>query len=404
VGRTLIVLLLCAPALADEHGETHGTLQLYVQPAPSDWLLVFTPLVSGRVLVRPWLRLDVHWTADVVTGATPRTYGPPDVVTAATRFSEVRNALGAGAEARVGPATLSAAYDYGIERDYRTHLVRGGVAFDLLRHNFVVAAQYSHSWSSVCDLAQAKVPVLERQPLDTSRGCFADTPTLTEESLDVDTAELSLTQTFTPKLIGALIGSYQHLDGFQSNPYRRVWLDGGRYQAQESHPHLRDRGALTGRLRYAVESLRATAGVDLRLYRDSWGVQSLTLEIDWDQPLGSRAPHWRYGARARGYLQSRAAFYRDAGEANSYDRAGPVGNYFTADQELAPLADLLVGGRFSYASSSARRRWRMFTDVEASLSLDWIKIFALSPQPPNVARTESVASALVLAASAAGRF
>jgi hypothetical protein len=133
-------------------------------------------------------------------------------------------------------------------------------------------------------------------------------------------------------------------------------------------------------------------------------VQSLTLEIDWEQPLGSRAPHWRYGAHARGYVQSRASFYRDAGEADSYDRAGAVGCIFTADQELAPLADLLLGGRFSYASSSEKRRWRMFTDVVASLSLDWVKIFALSPQPPNVARTEGIVSALVFAASLGGRF
>jgi hypothetical protein len=392
------------PALADQRGEAHGALQIFVQPAPSTALLVVTPLVNGAVNALPWLRLDVRWTADVVTGATPRTYGPADVVSAATRFTEVRHALGAGAEARAGAATVSAGYDYGFENDYRTHLVRGRVALDLLSHNFIVAANYSHSWSSICDLAQPGVSVLERQPLDSSRGCFGSTPTLTEESLNVDTAELSLTQTLTPSLVGALVGSYQHLDGFQSNPYRRVWLDGGRFQAQESHPRRRDRAALTERLRWAVESLRATLGADLRLYRDTWDVQSLTVEVEWEQPLGPRAPHWRWAGRTRGYVQSRAAFYRDAGESASYDRAGPVGSYFTADQELAPLADLLVGGRFSYARSSVTRSWRMFTDVAATLSLDWIKIFALSSDPPNAARTQGVASAIVVGASLNGGF
>ena len=64
--------------------------------------------------------------------------------------------------------------------------------------------------------------------------------------------ELSITQTLGRRLIGALIGSYQHAGGFQSNPYRRVILLHGDFQPQESHPSLRDRFSVTGRLRYAL--------------------------------------------------------------------------------------------------------------------------------------------------------
>jgi hypothetical protein len=401
----LAVLLTVARAGAEnDRGEAHGSLRVFVQPASGDALVVVTPAVDAKVNALRWLRIDASWSADVVTGATPRVYASPDVITAATQFSEVRNSIGGGLAATVGPATLSAGYSYGIEHDYRSHLLRAGVSFDLLQHNTVIDASYSHSFDSVCDLAQANVPVLLRQPLPTSRGCFANTPGLTEEPLDLDNLEISLAQTLTPKLLGTIVGTYQHASGFQSNPYRRVRLDGGLLQAQESHPSLRDRGAMTLRVRYAIAKLHATLGADLRLYRDSWAVQSLTSEVNWDQPFNARSK-WRFGARARGYVQSGAVFYRDAGNADSYERAGPVGIYFTADQELAPLADLLVGADVVYATSATgKRMWRMFQEAETSLRVDYIKAFALSPDPPNKARIDAWATGLVFGLSATGRF
>ncbi len=401
-----VTLLAASSALAQDRGEAHAGLEIYAQPASGDWLVVITPTVNANVSATKWLRFDVSWLADVVTGATPRTYGPPDVVTAATRFTETRNVIGGGAQATFGPFTLSAGYSFGTENDYRSHLVRLGGKLDLFNHNTILNANYSHSFDSICDLAQPGVPLLLRQPLDTSRGCFAGIPSLATESLDIDTSELSLVQTISKKWIGSIIGSYQRLSGFQSNPYRRVRLSNGLFQAQESHPRLRNRGALTLRLRYAIEKWRASVGGDVRLYRDDWGVQSLTGEASWQQPFHRDRPAWRWAVRARGYVQSQAVFYRDAGHADSYDRAGPVGNFFTADQALAPIADLLLGARFTWTGTrpADRRYWRMFTDVEATFFFDYVKIFALSPDPPNAARTSGFASALIGAASVNGKF
>lgn len=408
MGRVALIAALLAAATvhAQDRGDARAAVDIYTQPAPGDWLLVITPSVSADVNATKWLKFDVSWLADVVTGATPRTYGPPDVVTAATLFSETRNVLGAGASGTWGPATVSAGYAYGTENDYRSNLIRAGLKLDLAQHNTVIDARYSHSFDSICDLNQPGVPVLLRQPLDTSRGCFSGIASLTTESLNIDTVEASLVQTLTRTWVGTVIGSFQHLDGFQSNPYRRVRLNGGLFQAQESHPSVRDRGAITLRVRHAIEKWRATVGGDLRLYRDSWGVQSLTVEASWEQPFHKEKPHWRWAVRARGYVQSSAVFYRDAGEPNSYDATGPVGSFFTADQALAPLADLLLGTRFTYTNSRPpeRRYWRMFTGVDVTLKLDYVKIFPLSPEPPNAARARNWASALVLGASVTGKF
>ncbi|MGZ3429326.1 MAG: hypothetical protein ACXVCV_21895, partial [Polyangia bacterium] len=87
----LLVVGASGAARAQDRGEAHGTLRVFAQPAPSDYLIVLTPSVTGKVTALRWLSFDVDWTADIVTGATPRTYGSPDVVTAATPFTEVRN-------------------------------------------------------------------------------------------------------------------------------------------------------------------------------------------------------------------------------------------------------------------------------------------------------------------------
>jgi hypothetical protein len=391
---------------SSERGEAHGSVRVFAQPVSPDWLLVITPAVTGKVRALKWLSFDVDWTADIVTGATPRTYGSPDVVTSATQFSEFRNVIGAGAAATVGPATITAGYDYGTENDYRSHLIRFGASGDFFHHNTTVALNYAHSFDSICDLAQPGVPLTLRQPLDSARGCFTGNASLTEESLGIDTVEATLTQTLTKTLVGSIGGSYQHLGGFQSNPYRRVRLSYGLFQAQESHPTVRDRGALTARIRWAVAKLSATLGADLRLYLDTWGIASITGELSWDMPFNRAAPAWRYVVRARGYGQSGATFYRDAGNPDSYEKAGPAGSFFTADQELAPLADLLLGARFVHNSTydSDKRKWKMFTAVEWAFSFDYVKMFALTPEPPNAPRLRGWASALVAGASATGKF
>jgi hypothetical protein len=174
-------------------------------------------------------------------------------------------------------------------------------------------------------------------------------------------------------------------------------------EAQESHPRLRDRGALALRLRWAVPRARAALALEGRLYRDTWAIQSFTVEAGWEQKLPASL---RLRLRARYYQQSGAAFYRDAGQANSYEAAGPVGAYFTGDREMAPLADLLVGARLAWAhdAPAGARLARTLTSVEAVARLDLIDVFALSPLPPDVERTRGIVDALVAGLSVAGRF
>jgi hypothetical protein len=407
-GLACALALLVAPArraaAVEYAGAVAAALSVFAEPAPTQHVVVVTPSAGARVQIGTHVAVAVDWTADIVTGATPRVYGSPDVVTAATAFDEQRNSIAATVEAGTGPFTARAGYRFGIENDYRSHVLVLGAALDLFAHNTLIAATYAHNFDSVCDLNNQGLPPTLRQSLGTSRRCFSGIAGLTEEPLDIDGVELSITQTLTPRLVGALIGSYEHLDGFQSNPYRRVRLNGGAIEAQESHPRLRDRGAVTGRLRYAVGATRGALGLDLRLYRDTWSIQSITVETSWDQLHLKDRLRWR--VRARWYQQSRASFYRDAGQANSYERAGPVGDFFTGDRELAPFGDLLLGGAIFYRPRppAARRLGRIFTALDVGLRVDLVKVFAFTPSPPDVERTRGVVNALDVAVTALGQF
>ena len=392
----LLLLLAALPARAQvPGGQVEASLHLFGEPAASQSLLVVTPAVRGRADVKKWLSFDVDWSADIVSGATPRTYGSPDAVSGATHFSEVRNQLAARASLVKGPVTARAGYRFGIENDYRSHALTLGAELDLFQHQTTLTADYAHAFDSVCDLDNHGLPSTLRQPLTTSNGCFAGTRGLTDEAVGIDDLSLGLTQVLGRRLIGSLSGSWQHLDGFQSNPYRQVRLDGGTVFAQESHPRLRDRGALAARLRWAVPRIdHAVGGVDLRLYDDTWGVRSIAADLSWDQEHLSGRLRWR--AHLRYYQQSGAVFYRDAGRADSYERAGPVGQYFTGDRELAPLGDLIAGGLVGYhaAAPEGRRLGRMFQTLDVSLDLDLVKVFAFTPEPPNHARMTGVVDAI----------
>jgi hypothetical protein len=209
------------------------------------------------------------------------------------------------------------------------------------------------------------------------------------EPLAIDSYFAAWTQVWHPIVLTDVSASFQSLDGFQSNPYRLVRLFLGTVDAQESEPKIRERVALAARLRVAIKKMRASVGVNGRYYWDTWAVQSGTVEVEYDQYLGTKL---LLRLRGRFYQQSRALFYRDAGEVRSYENVGPVGQYFTGDRELAPLRDWLVGMKLSYMKSADEhgKIGKVFEALDVSLKLDAIFYQYLTPEPPNLPRTYAI--------------
>jgi Protein of unknown function (DUF3570) len=391
---SILMLLAAAATTARAEDKVEVKAEYFTEPASKQNLNVFHPLANVAVDAHPDFSLNFGYEADVVSGATPRTYGATmDAISSATQFSDTRHAFHGGAELRLGPAAVDAGYTFAFENDYRSHAVDVGARVDLWGKNTTFRLGYAHNFDSVCDVDNKGASPVERRSLGSSKGCFGKTVGLIEEPLAIDSYAVSWTQVLTPILLSDVSATFQVLDGFQSNPYRRVRLF-GTVEAQESHPLLRQRVAVQARLRLAVPRARAAIGFLGRFYWDTWGVKSGTAEVSWEEWVH---PQLLLRVRGRFYQQSRALFYRDAGETLSYEAVGPVGQYFTGDRELSPFRDYLVGFKVAWVRNADERgkvlRW--FEQLDANIKIDLIDYQPMTPLPPNQARDVGLVNALI---------
>jgi len=369
-------------AFAEDSWNT--SLSYFTEPQRKEPLHVVHPAIDLSLDAHRMLSFKLGYDADIVTGATPRIYGStPDAISSATTFSDTRHAFHAGVQARVGPTTLDAGYTFGFENDYRSHAIDAAAKVDLWGKNTTFKLGYAHNFDSVCDADNRGAMPLERRALSTSKGCFDKKAVgVVEEALAIDSYYAAWTQVLTPILLSDLSASFQALDGFQSNPYRRVRLFSGTVDAQESEPLLRQRVAVQAQLRIALKRWKAAIGGLARLYWDTWNIKSGTVEATWDQYI---VPQFLFRLRGRFYQQSRALFYRDAGEALSYEAVGPVGQYFTGDRELSPFRDWLVGLKLTYAKTADEKGkiGRVFEALDLNVKFDVIFYEPLTPLPPS---------------------
>jgi len=301
-------------------------------------MTVVNPAVQASVDASEALAIQAGWEADVVTGASVAIVDAPgavDAVTSATKLYDVRHVARGGATLRSETTRLSASYSYGFERDYRSHGLYLSAASELFDRNTTLEIGYGRGWDAVCDLRQPQADTaVERQRLPSADGCFASGGARATRDVDLHSLQGSWTQAWTPIFITQWSLSAQLVSGFQSNPYRAVWL--GRAAAQEHHPSERARYATSVSGRIWLTPIGGALQLTARLYRDTWDVRSASGEVAYERGLGALL---RLRARGRYAQQTRAAFYSD-----DYALA-PRGQYFTGDRELSPMRSWLVGAR-----------------------------------------------------------
>lgn len=328
------------------------------------------------------LSIDLGYAADIVSGATPAVYSV-DAVSSATKFDDTRHAgtVGIGFTGRRSKLSVSAAV--ATERDYNSIAVSAGGAIDLPGKNTNVALSYTHNFDEVCDYNNAMATPFARRPLgiepcEKSSGLFGEDTELTVwRDLTIDTTQGTVTQNFTPTLVGQLSLYGSVLRGFQSNPYRRVRVSG--IEAQETVPDTRARVALTARVNKFLLGPRASVGFMARGYSDTWGVDSATLELDYNQYVGGSL---LLRFRARVYQQTAATFFKDA---FYYDSEGPAGAYFTGDRELAPLRHAVTGAKITFipGANDAGEVWGLFDEVLFNLKADFFFYQEIDADPDS---------------------
>lgn len=367
-------------ARATNTAEAAARVTLFDEPSDKNiGVRVIHPQADVNATVASTLAISAGYSADVVSGATPATF---DVVSAATKFSDTRHLVHGSFGFERADGGISFAGAYGWESDYKSTVISGATHHDLYEHNFTLALAYSHNFDRVCDAnnaAAAGLP-LERVPLTSSEGCFTSMPGYVVEKLSIDTFEPSLSWTMTPRLVVQGGATIQILDGFQSNPYRKVAVGSQNRTPQENLPQFRQRYALFARLSYAFPELRGSTYAMVRGYDDSWAVRAITADLVGTKYIGASM---LASLRAHYHLQGGASFYRNS---DGYRVLGPAGQYWTGDRELSPMGNYLLGGRLSFFRRPQQERSSWFVEMELGAKYELLIYRPESIFAPNADR------------------
>lgn len=335
-----LVLLVPSMALAQARSTASATIFHEGFGAPLH-TTVITPNVEVGGQIGDHVDVQAAWDADIVSGASVAIVDAPstdvDAIASATRYNDFRNTFTGGISFLGERTRLNAAYTYGRESDYYSHALSLGAVAELYERNTTLEMRFSRGWDSACSLRQPNAPEpVDRQRLPSSDGCYGGDE---RQWLDVNITSFEglWTQNLSPVLAMQATLSAQLLRGFQSNPYRSVWL--GNSAAQEHHPDTRARYAASLDFRLWARRIHGAFSISGRAYRDTWDVRSLTAELAYEQRMGEA---FRLKVRGRYYRQSGAAFFSD-----DYVLS-PRGQYFTGDRELAPMSSFLLGGRLEW--------------------------------------------------------
>ncbi len=392
----LIVLLAVAtaPAGARAHVEGASRVTLFSEPGKGgSGISVVHPQGDVSADLADTLSLNAGYEVDVVSGSTPRIFGPssgPDAVSGATKFKDLRQAAHAGFGIQSSIIGVSAGYSYGWESDYKSHTGSVAAHGDFLDRNFTLSLAYTRNFDFVCDQNNdAAASPLELQALTSSQGCFTAEPSLVTRRLDVHTFEPALTWTASPRLVLQTGATLQVADGFQASPYRRVLVGSQGHTPQEHVPGLRQRYAVFVRGNYALPFIKASLSMMGRAYRDTWDLRAATGEAALQKYLG---PSIIVGLRGRYHQQGGAVFYRTA---TNYIVDGPAGQYWTGDRELSPMKTILAGVKLSYLRR-AQQPDAVLDELELGVKAEML-LYRIDPDAPNASRKSAFITQVALA-------
>jgi hypothetical protein len=333
-------------------------------------LTVVHPQANFGIDLGRYVTFDAGYAADAVTGATATVY-QVDAVSSATSFSDVRHegTISLGFKGKRSQITFSSTV--GTERDYLSRQFGGGASIDLPGRNTTVALAYSHSFDLVCDkdngnaMPFARKALTGADPCDKSAGLFGKDrmgETLWHR-LSIDTAQATLTQNLSPTLNLQVAAYGQVLDGFQSNPYRRVKV--GPNSPQEHIPQTRARWSLTARINRFLPKLHGAVHFGARFYDDTWRVVGGDVELAYSQYIGNSL---LLKVHARVYQQTAAKFFKDA---FFYETEGTAREFYTGDRELSPVRTAVFGTKLTMISLGGDKPvWGLFDKLQFNLKGD----------------------------------
>ncbi len=378
------VVAAAGVASADDHAEVSTTVFAESRDGGQGGLRVLHPQADVGTDLGKHVTLDIGYSADAVSGATSSTF-QVDATSAATKFSDLRHEgqLSLGFQGRRSRITFNGTV--GTERDYLTRQLGGAASIDLPGRNTTVGLAYTHSWDLTCDKDNGELMPLERRALTGADECLKTgllfgkdgmPGTTLWRDLTIDTVQATVTQNLTPTMNLQVAAFGQVLEGFQSNPYRRVRVGGN--SPQEHIPDTRARWSLTARLNRYMPKLHSAAHFNARFYDDTWGVKGADVELAYSQYIGN-ALLARF--RARAYQQTAATFFKDA---FFYETESTAGEYFTGDRELSPVRSAFIGAKLTLITVGEEKPvWGLFDKLQFNMKGDLMFLAPIAADRPE---------------------
>ena len=327
----------------------NGLIRLF---ADSKNVLVRSFIEDAAVPLNSNTLLSLHWNNERVK--VPAIEAPPgsqeavDAITTASRpisgnayedYIKVRNEL-QGAVTRGG---TSVSYYHSSETDYLAQQVAASYNRDVMNQQLNLSFGTSYGWDAIEPVAN-------------------DNTNAQPDHKNTTHWDAVATDVLTPGTMVRAGVEWNHVEGLQHNPYRRVYAGGT--SVPERHPSTRERRDAFIKVNQYLPN-RSSLKLDYRLYADDWGVLSHEISSRLAQYITSGVyAQYEY----RWYTQSAANFYM-----SEYPTTNGVDGYLTGDYRLGPLSSHLFGLtlNFDLGVLAADSKWFRPFDV----ALDYERYF-----------------------------
>ncbi|HZS40549.1 MAG TPA: DUF3570 domain-containing protein [Polyangia bacterium] len=332
--------LVCWSGFAHADDSFVAKTQVYVD---NDHTTVVSPLAAISRDAWKGGTLNASYVADVVSSASI------DVISNATKqMNDFRSEITAGLSQKLRMTTLSGSYIYSTENDYNSHNVDVGVSQDLFDRNSTLALGYTVSVNGVGRTGDQSF----------------------HRSLLVNGVGASWTQVLNKATIAQASFTFSYSNGYQASPYRFVRIETPdlsaiAFKVPETDPQDRFRYAFViggNRHLFSDTSLQA----DYRLYFDSWGIVSHTIQLRYFVTFKDVTLR----LRERFYYQSGANFFK-----SHYTTDQPLPAYVTADRELSTFWSNVIGAKISWRLPWVHRA--LAVEAKADLFYFYYTDFAL---------------------------
>jgi hypothetical protein len=266
-------------------------------------------------------------------------------------FTDQRYAFDLGYSTPFGATRWSVGGGYSSERDYRSYSLNTGLARDFNQHNTTLSGAINFESDTSSPLFGTPTPFTPMSGAQKGG----------DESKTVTSLVFGVTQAMTRRWLAQLNYSVGVSDGYQTDPYRIISVvapDTGApvEYLYESRPDQRTRQSLYLGNKIALGP--TFADVSARLYHDSWGINSYTIEAGDRIPI---TPHVYVEPSARFYHQSKADFFHDF----LVDGA-PLPDAASSDSRLGEFDAVTESLRLGYLFAGRKELYLQVEDYQQS--------------------------------------